>query len=824
MPSLAQQDGLTATGRCVHCQLPIPPLRSGEFCCAGCEVVHRTLTTLGLTNFYQLRDATPNVVLQPASSRLSSYQYVDTSPEWQTLIQVSAPNAAMATLRVHGIHCAGCVWLLEKLPQIVAGVEHSAVNAHAGELRVSFNPERCKLSAIAAALDSLGYAPLLPNDSVEERRRDRVLLFRLGVAALAAGNAMGFAVPLYAGEFTGIQQGYSEMFRWLGFAVTLPSVTFSAMPFYENAWRALRLRTSHIDIPIAIGVLIAFSYSTWATFTGRPHIYFDSVTALIFLLLGGRWLQLMALRRAQRASSSAFELIPSVVRRLHGSQSESCRVEELLIGDTVVVGAHERIPADGRVIDGASALDRSVLSGESTPVAVTNGSAVEAGTLNLEATLTIQVERVGPLTTIGTIIARVRGGTAARPRILALTDRFSRAFVPVVLSIATVAFLAWLPHGLDDAIHVAVAILLVTCPCAVGLAVPTALSVAIGRAARSGILVRSAEALERIEEARSVCFDKTGTLTRGELSVVRLHHYDLDSPKTSAILLTLAQMVPSHPASRAVRRWLPTGTAPAPLQDLQHVPGRGVEGRDANGQQWRLGAAGWSAPLPPAEGEAYESAGLSPLILACEGAPKLLLGLRDEAQPTAAAFLTMLSNSGRDLFVLSGDTPAVVRAIAAPLGVRPENCFAALSPEEKAEAIDRISASTLFIGDGVNDARAMQQATVSIAMRGGIEAALAVADVYVPSGDLRQVHQTILGAERVMRTVRTCLRFAFAYNLIGGTLACTGFMSPLVAALLMPLSSLTVVSLATLRKSFTDEHDGTAISPLPALPVLGRAT
>lgn len=820
MPSLAQKDGLTATGRCIHCQLPIPPLRSGEYCCAGCEVVHRTITSLGLTNFYQLRDATPNVVLQPACSRLSSYQYVDTSPEWQQLIQRAAPHRAIATLRVHGIHCAGCVWLLEKLPQILPGVEHSSANAHAGELRVSFDPERCRLSEIASALDSLGYAPLLPNDSTEERRRDRVLLFRLGVAALAAGNAMGFAVPLYAGEFTGIEADYAEMFRWLGFAVTLPSVTYSAMPFYENAWRALRLRTSHIDIPIAIGVLIAFSYSTWATFTGRPHIYFDSVTALVFLLLGGRWLQLMALRRAQRASASAFELIPSLVRRLQGERAETCRVEEILVGDTVEVGAHERIPADGRVIDGTSALDRSVLSGESTPVAVMKGSTVEAGTLNLEAPLKIQVERVGALTTIGAIISRVRGGTAARPRILALTDRFSRAFVPVVLSIATVAFLLWLPHSLDDAIHVAVAILLVTCPCAVGLAVPTALSVAIGRAARGGILVRSAEALERIEEARSVCFDKTGTLTRGELSVVRFHQYNPDTPQLSPILRTLAEMVPAHPASRAVRGWLPTGTAPAPLSDLQHIPGRGVQGRDATGREWRLGSAGWSGPLPPSERSVYESAGLSPLLLTCAGIPQLLLGLRDEAQPVAADFLATLRAKDRRLYVLSGDAPAVVRAIAAPLGVPPEHCFAGLAPEEKAQEMARISGPTLFIGDGVNDARAMQQATVSIAMRGGIEAALAVADVYVPSGDLRQVQQTITGASRVMHTVRTCLRFAFAYNLIGGTLACTGYMSPLVAALLMPLSSLTVVSLATLRRSFTDDQEAAVPVPVRPTPVV----
>jgi Cu2+-exporting ATPase len=500
---------------CAHCGLLVPPAlidpaAEHQFCCHGCRSVHAVLRGHGLGRFYQLAEP-------------------DQRPGFQQRACETRPDGLLSTeLYLEGIHCTACVWLVEAAPRLAPGLVEARLDLGRSLPRVSWRPDRIALSRVARLLDSLGY-PVHPYRSIDlqqmRRREDRQLLMRIGVAAAVAGNVMLIAIALYAGMFSGIEPSYERFFRWISLAISIPAVFWSGSVFFRGALAALRARTLHMDLPLTIGILAGFGWGAVNTVRGAGEVYFDSLTVLIFLLLVGRWLQRRQQRRAADATELLYSLTPRRARLVEGdaAATEGVRevpVEAVLPGATVEVRAGESIPVDGRVVDGSSTINAALLTGESRPARVAVGDGVHAGTLNVGARLRVEVTATGEQTRVGQLMAQVEQHARRRAPIVQLADRIAGAFVAVVLLLATVTALIWLELDPNRALDNAIALLIVTCPCALGLATPLAVAVGIGRAARRGILIKGGDALERLAHPSSMLLDKTGTVTEGRVALV----------------------------------------------------------------------------------------------------------------------------------------------------------------------------------------------------------------------------------------------------------------------------------------------------------------
>ncbi|MEM9802571.1 MAG: heavy metal translocating P-type ATPase metal-binding domain-containing protein, partial [Planctomycetota bacterium] len=522
---------------CSHCGLDVPAGlveegASEQFCCGGCRIVHQTLRATGLgDDYYQLRSQfEERSSLEPARATGRSYDAFDREAFQSRYVRTRSgadgePGLAEVDLLLEGVRCAACVWLVERLPRLLDGVVEVRLRMRDARVTVIYDPERATLSAIARELDALGY-PAHPPGSDESqalaRRAERGHLVRMGIAGVCAGNAMLVAFALYSGREGGLEESHAALFRWVGLALGWIAILGPGRTFLRGAWAALRTGTGHLDLPIAIALVAGGLAGTWNTVTGRGEAYFDSLTVLVFLLLVGRYVQ----ARQQRWASDAVELTraltPASCRVVRdGERTEEVTLEELSAGDLVEVRPGEPFPADGTIESGATRVDRALLSGEAEPVAVAEGDAVHAGCQNVAQPVRVRVAEVGSSSRVGRLMGLVEEGLAHKPPIERLTDRIAGVFVVVVCGLGLACFLLWLLRAdLATAIDHTVALLIVACPCALGLATPLTLAVAVGRAARSGLLVKDAAVFERIVRGGRLVLDKTGTLTHGAPRVV----------------------------------------------------------------------------------------------------------------------------------------------------------------------------------------------------------------------------------------------------------------------------------------------------------------
>lgn len=738
---------------------------------------------------------------RPARPERRRFAELD-DPTLSPRFEAHADGCLSTELRLEGVHCAACVWLVENLPRVVDGVREARLDFGRQSAWVRWDPARTSLGAIGAGLDRLGYTPHAPGARREEAP-DRSLLMRLGVAGAIAGNVMLMALALYSAGSSGMDREYAEFFRWGSLLLSLPSIFYCAAIFYRGAWAAVLTRRANMDLPIALGISAGFASGAFNTLRGRGEIYFDTITTLIFLLLVGRWLGQRQQRRAAEAADFALALAPSTARLLEGTEVRDVPAESVAVGALVQVSAGERIPVDGRVEAGVSALDVRLLTGESNSLEVRPGDRVYAGTDNLAGSLVLRVEGAGAATRVGQLLRAMERAQRERAPIVRVADRIAGHFVIVILGLAALTLaLFW---RIDPALAVdhAVALLVVTCPCALGMATPLAVSVALARAARRGILVKNGEVLEALAEPTDVIFDKSGTLTAGRPELL-----DFDGPRELGERVSAAEDGCDHPLSRAFRLAFPPNPEIS-ASEIVRSNGGGVRAR-VDGREIIVGSpallrASGIEVTASFEGrlKAIAAAGNTPVLVAEDGRIAAVAAFGDALRPDAAPCLAALAELGVPIDVLSGDHPLVVERVCRELPVRLSR--GGVSPEQKlAEVSARIASGrrVIMVGDGVNDAAAMSAASVGFAVHGGAEVSLLAAGAFATEPGVAPVLEAIRGARQTLSAIRCGLGFSLAYNAVGVVLAMSGVLSPLLAAVMMPLSSLTVLTSALHSRAF----------------------
>ena len=794
-----------AQGLCAHCRtaLPVEPV-SGEggtlFCCRGCSTVFAAIQGAGLGAFYADRDQDSG---QPRPARRTGRRFAELDDENLARgFEVHADGTTSVELQLEGVHCAACVWLIENLPRVAPGVREARLDFGRSLATVRWHPGETRLSAVAAALDGLGYTPHAASGT-RVAPGGRTLLMRLGVAGAIAGNVMLMALALYSGAGSELDSLYASFFRWGSLVLSVPAVLYCASLFYRGAWASLRTRTPNMDLPIAIGISAGFLLGAVNTWTGRGEIYFDTITTLIFLLLVGRWLGQRQQRRAALAADFAVALAPSTARVVNADERRETPAETVPRGALVEVLPGERVPVDGRVESGESAVDARLLTGESSPVEVKPGDRVYAGTENTMAAIYVRAERAGRETRIGQLIAAMERAGRERAPIVRVADRIAGRFVVGILALAATTLAVWWRIDPELAVNHAVALLVVTCPCALGMATPLAVSVALARAARRGVLMKGGEALEALALPARILFDKSGTLTAGRPELL-----SWTGSEEVALRASAAETGSDHPLARALQRAFP---APQELvaTEVERLAGAGVRAKVAGralsvGTLDLLERSGVEVPdFVRREVLTHASAGNTPVLVAEDGKFAGLAAFGDALRADAESTLTALFRMGYSMTVLSGDHPLVVERVCGALPL--DGMQGGVSPEQKLAEVSARTARgerVIMVGDGVNDAAAMSAASVGFAVHGGAEASLLAATVFATEPGVRPILDAIRGARQTLAAIHRGLAFSLLYNAVGVVLAMTGVLSPLVAAIMMPLSSLTVLTSALHSRAF----------------------
>ncbi len=792
-------------GSCAHCGAPLPasPITDSEqhaFCCGGCSTIFAAIHDAGLGAFYDDRDLAAGSMLpgRPTGGRFAELD----DPELVELAPAHPDGTRSAALALEGLHCAACVWLVESLPRVVPGVLEARLDFARSLLTVRWDPRATTLGAAARELDRWGYTPHLARTSEATPGTDRALLMRLGVAGAVAGNVMLMALALYSGAGSRVDADYATFFRYGSLALSLPSVLYCAQPFLRGAWGSIRARVPSMDLPIAIGILAGFGSGAVNTLRGQGEIYFDTISTLIFLLLVGRWLGQKQQRRAATATDFAQALAPTTARCLDGAKRREMRADAVPSGALVEIQKGERIPVDGRIESGEGLLDTRLLTGESSPTEAKVGDRVYAGTENLGAAIIVRTERSGTSTRVAELVRAMEAAQRERAPIVRVADRLSAVFVLVVLALSALTLALWWSAGPAVAVEHAVALLVVTCPCALGMATPLAVSVALARAARRGILVKNGEVLEALARPADLVFDKSGTLTAGRPELI-----DWSGSSELAERVSAAEEGADHPLARAFHRAF--GSAAFGAETSVRLPGAGVrarvEGHDLLlGKPELLRASG--IPITAETDERvrrHAEQGSTPVVVAEDGSVAGIAAFGDALRPDTLGTLRELLPLSRSIDVLSGDHPLVVERVCRLLPIRAFR--GGVSPEEKlADVQARLARGerVVMVGDGVNDAAAMSAATVGFAVHGGAEASLLAASVFATEPGVRPVLEAIQGARLTLRAIHRGLAFSLAYNAIGVALAMSGVLGPLVAAVMMPLSSLTVLTSALRSRAF----------------------
>ena len=796
---------------CFHCGLPLSDRYNftarldgvqRQFCCFGCESVCKAIFDAGLEGFYQ---RTPEgSLLAPPPEPPKDLTLYDLD-EVQAEFVAELTDLRDIHLLVEGIHCAACVWLIERSLMCLDGVLTANVNLSGRRLHLRWDNRRISLSLVLQRLADIGYRAVPYDPDAAEgalKKQNRALLFRMAFAGFAMMNLLWVSIALYSGAD---KSEFRSLFYWVGFALATPTLFYSGWPFLKGAWSGLRQLRLGMDLPIAIGATSTWAYSVYVTLnpSATGEVYYDTVVNFLFVILLGRHLESLSKRHAVAATQRLLNLQPRVASVLREGQEQIVPVRSIKTGEQVLIRPGASIPVDGCVMEGHSTVDESMLSGESQPLKKQPGDPVSAGTINIQGALTVEVQGTLRNTALGRIISLVEEAQASKAPIQCLADRIVPWFVALTLLLAALTFAYWLQQDFERALMAATSVLIITCPCAFGLATPMAIAVASGLGARNGILVKNGEVLETLSSITHFVFDKTGTLTEGRMSVSKVLVKDEIERDALLSRVAILESHSEHSIARAIIRQAGQ-VAPrlnsAELTQFHNEPGYGVTGKIG---ELRLDCGTWTwlekrgvSPSPEllARAQEYEAQGMTCVHVAQAGKHVGVIVIADRLRTEAKSLIDALRQEGIKMTLLSGDRRNVAEAIARELGGM--EVIAEVLPQDKDAVIKALQVQgerVAMVGDGVNDAPALIRADVGIAVGSGTDVSMDSADIILMQNDLRKISLAVKLSRRTLKTIHQNITISFIYNSIMVPLAMMSFITPLVAAISMPVSSLLVI-------------------------------
>ena len=784
---------------CFHCGEPVPT--GSDFtleikgivqpmCCPGCQAVAQTILECGLASYYEHRTA-PGIKGELVPSELAALTHYDLAEVQQEFVTETGTLREIQ-LSVEGLTCAACAWLIERHLMGLAGLHYVNVNTTTHRARIKWDPDRLSLSDILKGFAKIGYRAYPFQTHSQEAlyaREVRSYMFRMALAGLGSMQVMMCAVALYMDFFISVEEEFMIYFKWISLLLSTPIMIYSAQPFYVGAWRSLKQGHLSMDVSVSLALIGAFVASIWATVFNTGEVYYDSITMFVFFLLLGRLLELRARRKASESSSNLARLVPIMATRIDADGEHEVPAKTLRVGDRVRVLAGATLPADGIITLGQASLNEAMLTGEQLPLLKQAGDPVFAGTISTDAPLEIRVSHPIEESRLAQIMRLQDHALDDKPAIAQLADVLSRHFILVLLLIAAAVWTFWHFHAPERAFWVTLSVLVATCPCALSLATPTALTSATAHLTRSGILLRRGHVLDVLTRANRIVMDKTGTLTTGNISLVGVQPLaELGEDECLAIARAL-EAYSEHPIARAFRSKGADDAVLLAASGVTPVIGHGIEGRIA-GKHYRIGSARWLG-LSDKQNAAQ---GLA-IYLADETRPLARFTLADTVRADAGALIQAFKAAGLQTTILTGDSSPQADTVARELGVdelvkgvTPDGKLAYLKARETAGDI------SIMVGDGINDAPVLAGAHASFAMAGGTDLAKNSADAILLADDLSRLLTARTLALRTRRIIQENFAWSIGYNLLVLPLAASGWLPPYLAAAGMSLSSLIVVT------------------------------
>lgn len=766
---------------CTHCHEAAPlPITIKEdaslvFCCQGCLTVYNILHQKGLEAYYSIKqDAGIFKRRAPVEITETNYTYLDDVAFTKDYSYENGLGEKVMEFYLEGIHCLACLWLVEKIAEQIPGILCIKLEMNRSVAIVTAQPD-AKFASVAKEFNQLGYKPhpLKNNQTaiLEKKKAERAMLTRIGIAGASSGNIMLYAISLYGGA----TNEFVHLFHSLTVFFAFPVLVYCSYPFYKNAWLALKSKSINIDVPISLALLMGAVAGYTNYFKGIEENYFDSLTALVFLLLMSRYFLTKIQEKGLSTNDLQFSHISESVLKAADDEFVNfiaIPTDAIIVGDRLKVPVQQTIPADGRVIRGKSTVNNALLTGESGPVIVGAGDNVYSGALNLSSELIIEVDQTKDQTKLGKILKTVEQGWSLRSPVAQLTNTIAKIFVTVVCLLSVVLFFYLLStKGFGPAFSSAITLLIVTCPCALAIATPLAFYRSLSKAAANGIIIKSDEALEKISKVENIFLDKTGTITHGKIQVLDFKVH-LESKHSLHDIIYSLEKNSRHPVASALKAYIEKGNKKVKLLDV-------TEAKEILG-------VGVSAKI---ENDLYE---IKDQKVFENGQIVAEFSLSDTVRDDSKAVIQDLKNMNLDLHVLTGDKHQIALAIAKNVGLNHNEVHSDLGPEDKSELIKKYK-STMMVGDGANDAIAFKQADVGVAVLGAMDLSLKASDVYLTTPGLIPVRELVILSRETMRVVKRNLVLSLLYNSLSVIATFLGLITPLVAAIIMPVSSLTVV-------------------------------
>lgn len=757
-------------------------------CCIGCQAVAQTIVDNSLTDYYRFRteNAPKGETLVPEA--LSKTLLLDDENLQNEFTYKEGENKE-AILTIEGISCAACAWLIEMQITKIIGVNSINVNATTQRATVKWHSEKLKLSDILLAIEKVGYKALpFKASNVEEasKRQSKTFIKRLGISGILMMQVMMIAVGLYFGAFSDMAEHNSHYLRYISLLLTIPIVTYGAFPFYSGSYKALRMKRLSMDVPVSIAITLAFTASAWATITQSGEVYFESVSMFTFLLLIGKFLEFRARNRAAELSANLLKLMPLTATRITGNSEEFVVAKTLQSGDKIIIKPGETIAADGIIISGHSQINEAMLTGEQLPVTKTATDKVFAGTINGDGNILVEVKSVGQEAFLSQLIRLSESTQAHKPKIAQLSDIIAQYFVALILLCSIITALYWQQHLPHEAFWITLSVLVATCPCALSLATPTALTCGTTRLSKSGIMVKSGHVIETISVANLFAFDKTGTLTSGDFTLSSITIINPNYAKEQVLAYAAAlEAFSEHPIAKAFSTFRNHSYH---AENVKVISGTGIKGA-IDGLNVSIGKPSWL--LNKADHHQYLNA---QCLVSINGEPVAAIYLSDDIRADAEQLMFELKKRHISTYLLSGDNEQGCLTVQNKLHL--DGVYSQLSAHDKMDKVKALQKeyTVVMTGDGINDTPVFGAAHVSIAMGCGTDIAKSGADVILLNNNLMSLNTLRKVSIKTKQIIKQNYAWAFGYNAIVLPLAMSGYITPYMAVIGMSLSSILVIT------------------------------